>query len=186
MSELLPRAQRSPVRTVSSEIAYETPWLRVRQDVIERQDGSRGPYGFIELPYPIVMVAALDQDRRVCLVRQWRHPWNRDSWELPAGRCEAGEAPEVGARRELHEEAGVDAREWRHLSTFYVSASIATQFHLYLATQLTVGQTDRDHEEQDMIAAWVPLEEAVRAVMDGRVVHGASIGALLRLERELR
>ncbi len=186
MTNLLPRAERSPLRAVSSEIVYETPWLRVRQDVVERQDGSTGPYSYLESPYPIVMVAALDQDRRVCLVRQWRHPWSRDSWELPAGRCESGETPEQGARRELREEAGVDAREWRHLSTFYVSASTATQFHFYLATDLTVGETARDHEEQDMITTWVPLDEAVRAVMDGRVVHGASIGALLRLERELR
>ncbi|CAA9285087.1 MAG: hypothetical protein AVDCRST_MAG77-4196 [uncultured Chloroflexi bacterium] len=181
----LPRAIESPIRTISSAVAYETPWLRIRQDQIERQDGSAGTFGYVEFPYPVVMVAALDDAGRVCLVRQWRYPWGRDSWELPAGRCEAGETPRSGAQRELREEAGVTARDLQPLYTFYASASVSTQFHCFLATGLTHVDTQRDPEEQDMVATWVPLGEAVRAVLDGRIVHSATIGALLRLEREL-
>jgi 8-oxo-dGDP phosphatase len=181
----LPRAECAAIRTLASRVAYETPWLRVHQDVVERQDGSRGTFGYVAFPYPIAVIAAVDAERRICLVRQWRYPWGRDSWELPAGRCEAGEAPEDGARRELREEAGVEARLLQPLSTFYASASIATQFHLFLATGLTPVASRRDHEEQDMVAAWVSLADAARAALDGRIVHSATIAAILRLDREL-
>lgn len=177
------------METLSSEIAFETPWMRVRSDRVRRQDGSTGTFSYMESPHEIVMVAPLTEDRRVCLVRQWRYPWRRDSWELPAGRCEAGETPLEGAQRELKEETGLTAREWRHLSTFYGSASIATPFHFFLATGLDGvggGEAERDHEEQDMISTWVGLEEAVQAVMDGRIVHSSSIGGILRLDRLLR
>jgi ADP-ribose pyrophosphatase len=184
--DTLPAAARNPFRTLSSEVVYESRWVRVRQDTVAREDGATGAYGYLEIPYPIVMVAALDDRGRVCLVRQWRYPWGRDSWELPAGRCEAGETPLDGARRELREEAGVAATGWRQLATFYASASIATPFHFFLATGLEHTTTERDAEEHDMVATWVPLETATQAVMDGRVVHSASIGGLLRLERELR
>ena len=183
MTDLLPRVTESPIETISSEIAFETPWMRVRRDQIRRQDGSTGWFGYMESPHDIVMVAPLTDDRRICLVRQWRYPWRRDSWELPAGRCEAGETALDGARRELKEETGVSARDWRHLVTFYGSASIATPFHFYMATGLEVTATAHDHEEQDMIVAWVPLEDGVKAVMDGRIVHSASIGGILRLDR---
>ena len=170
------------MKTLASRVAYETPWLRVRQDEVEWEGGTRGEYGFIELQHDIAMIAALTDDRRVALVRQWRYPWQRDSWELPAGRCEAGESPLEGAQRELREETGVSAREWRHLCTFFGSASIATRFHYYMATGIVEGATKRDAEEADMVVAWVPLEEAVRGVMDGRIVHGSAIGGILRLD----
>ena len=182
----LPRAARSPMKTLSSRVAYETPWLRVRQDQVEWEGGQRGEYGFIELQHDIAMIAALTDDRRVALVRQWRYPWQRDSWELPAGRCEAGETPLDGAQRELREETGVTASRWRHLCTYYGSASIATQFHYFLATGIEEGATHRDVEEADMVIAWVPLGEAVRAVMDGRIVHSSAIGGILRLDHLAR
>ena len=184
--EWLPRAERSPMKTLASRVAYETPWLRVRQDQVEWQNGKRGDYGFIDLQHEIAMIAALTEDRRVALVRQWRYPWKRDSWELPAGRCEEGETPLEGAKRELREETGATAREWRQLSTYYGSASIATRFHFFLATGIEEGTTARDAEEADMIVAWVPLEEAIRAVMDGRIVHSSAISGLLRLDHLAR
>ena len=171
------------MKTLASRVAYETPWLRVRQDEVEWEGGSRGEYGFIELQHDITMIAALADDRHVALVRQWRYPWQRDSWELPAGRCEAGETPLEGAKRELREETGVTATEWRQLCTYYGSASIATCFHYFLATGVENGTTERDAEEADMVVAWVPLEEAVKAVMDGRIVHSSAIGGILRLDR---
>jgi 8-oxo-dGDP phosphatase len=149
----LPRAPGSPMKTLASRVAYETPWLRVRQDQVERQ---------------------------------WRYPWQRDSWELPAGRCEAGEKPLDGAQRELREETGVTARTWRQLCTYYGSASIATQFHYFLATGIEEGTTARDVEEADMVVSWIPLEEAVKGVMDGRIVHSSAIGGILRLDHLAR
>lgn len=182
----LPRATHNPIRTLSSEVAFESPWLRVRQDAIEREDGSTGTFGYIDLRYPVVLIAALDAQRRISLVRQWRYPWQRDSWELPAGRCELGEAPLQGAQRELLEEAGIRATTWRLLSTFYASASASTQFHLFLATGLSEAPGERDIEEQDLISTWLPFEAAVQEVLDGNIVHAASIAAVLRLDRLLR
>jgi ADP-ribose pyrophosphatase len=59
---------------------------------------------------------------------------------------------------------------------------LATHFHFYLATGVSEGAAHRDSEEADMVVTWVPLEEAVRAVLDGRIVHSSAIGGILRLE----
>lgn len=185
-SEKLPRTSVNPWQTRASRVVYETSWLRLREDQVVKPDGSAGTYGYMEAPYPVAVIAALDAARQLYLVREWRYGWQRDSWELPGGRCEAGEDPLAGAQRELLEEAGIRAQTWTPLGSFFVSALLATPFHLFLARDIEQGLPHRDPEEQDMIAQAVPFDAAVEAALDGTIVHAASISSILRLEHYLR
>ncbi|MBV9547397.1 MAG: NUDIX hydrolase, partial [Chloroflexi bacterium] len=110
-----------------------------------------------------------------------------NSWEIPAGHAEPGEEPLHAAQRELAEEVGLQAALWHSLGTGFSSAAITAQYHLFLARQLQPAEAgaERDGAEGDMIARAVPLDEAIQAAMDGRIVHAFSIVGLLRAARRL-
>ena len=129
---------------------------------------------------------ALDDAHQVLLIRQYRHPVGQLLWEIPAGlRDVAGEPPWATARRELLEEAGYRAREWRVLADYYSSPGFSTErLRVFLARDLEfVPPAERDFvpvdEEAYLLSAWLPLDEAVRKVFAGELHNGvAALGIL--------
>jgi ADP-ribose pyrophosphatase len=133
-----------------------------------------------------VAVLALDDAGQVLLIRQYRHPVGQLLWEIPAGlRDVAGEPPWHTARRELLEEAGYRARDWRVLADYYSSPGFSTErLRIYLARELEfVPAAERDFvpqdEESQLVPAWLPLDEAVRKVLAGELHNGATALGLL-------
>ena len=133
-----------------------------------------------------VAVLALDDVQQVLLIRQYRHPVGRLLWEIPAGlRDVSGEPPWATARRELIEEAGYRARDWRVLADYYTSPGFTTErLRVFLARDLEfVPEAERDFvpeaEEAQLLLAWQPLDEAVRKVFAGDLHNGvAALGVL--------
>src|SRR6266702_2107082 len=110
-------------------------------------------------------VVAVDGADRVCLVRQYRHGVTDFLWEIPAGKLDPGEDPQVCAVRELAEETGVAAKRWTSLGQFLPAPGIFTEvIHLYLARDLVVGASAPDADEELEIQ-WLPLGEAVEQVL---------------------
>jgi 8-oxo-dGDP phosphatase len=133
-----------------------------------------------------VAVLALDDAGQVLLIRQYRHPVRRLLWEIPAGlRDVSGEPAWATARRELLEEAGYRARDWRLLADYYTSPGFSTErLRVFLARDLEfVPEAERDFvpeaEEAELVSAWLPLDEAVRKVFAGDLHNGvAALGVL--------
>jgi 8-oxo-dGTP pyrophosphatase MutT (NUDIX family) len=177
----------NPWQTRSGAVLYDNGRMRLHVDQVIQPDGVAGTYTYIELPWPVVAIVPLSEDQHVYLVRQWRYPWRRNSWEIPAGHGEHNEDPLESARRELAEEVGLQATSWESLGTGFSSATFSTRYHLFLARSLSPVAVDhsRDGAEQDMIARRVPLVEAVDAAMDGRIEGGLSVIGLLRAARRL-
>ncbi|WP_432545991.1 NUDIX domain-containing protein [Kineococcus sp. SYSU DK004] len=132
-----------------------------------------------------VTVLALDDAERVVLVRQYRHPVRRELWELPAGLLDvAGEPPLAAAQRELAEEADLRADDWAVLVDWFNSPGGSSEGNrIYLARGLSAvpeaERHEREDEERDMVAVRVGLDEAVRAVLGGRLANpGTVIGVL--------
>jgi 8-oxo-dGTP pyrophosphatase MutT (NUDIX family) len=182
-----PVCQSRRVRTTSSREAYRNPWIRVREDVLERDDGSTGLYGVVEKPdFALVLP---EQDGGFWLVEQYRHPLARRSWEFPQGTWPqgAGGSAEELARAELAEETGLRAGRLQHLGRLDVAPGLLTQGgDVWLATELRPGPHAREATEADMEQAWVPEDELRRMIRDGRVTDGPSLAglALLLLDRE--
>ena len=171
--------------TVSSRIAYENRWLRLREDVIRRPDGSDGLYGVVERDV-FVVVAPLWEDRSVTLVEQFRYPVGRRMWELPMGMWEARAQamPAQVALGELAEETGLVAGALAHVGTLFQGAGYSNQKgHLFVATSLTQGPTRREASEGDMVARRFPLAEAEAMIADGRIACMVTVAAfgLLRV-----
>lgn len=139
-----------------------------------------------------VVIIALDQNDRVYLVRQYRHPVGAECWEPPAGLLDmAGEPPVDAARRELHEEADLTAAEWHTLVDYYPSGGGTSEaVRVFLARGMSAvpeaDRHERTEEERDMVGMWVDLDEAVAAVMDGRVHASSAVAGLLAADHARR
>lgn len=172
--------------TLSSRIAYENRWLRLREDIIRRPDGSDGLYGVVERD-DFVVVVALGEDRSVTLVEQFRYPVGQRLWELPMGMWEERPDATPGdiAAGELAEETGLIAGTMTHVATLFQGPGYSNQKgHLFLATGLTGATHNREASEQDMIACTFPLAEVEAMIRDGGITCMVTIAAigLLRLK----
>jgi 8-oxo-dGTP pyrophosphatase MutT (NUDIX family) len=166
------------VRTVSSREVYRNPWIRVREDAVELDDGSPGIYGVVERPHFGLVLP--HEDDGFWLVEQFRHPLGRRAWEFPQGTWAAGHdgSAEELARAELAEETGLAAGALTRLGHLDLAPGLCTQeFDVWLATDLTRGPVDREATEADMVHAFVPEAELRAMVRDGRLTDGPSLAA---------
>ena len=147
-------------------------------------DGTVTSYGVFRQP-EAALIVPVTQQRTTFIVRQWRHSWDTDAWELPAGTMEEGEEPAATARRELVEEVGLEATRWDPLGTARATAVSTMRFHLFLARDLSQGERRPEIYEQDMVIRELPLAEALELAVDGTIQHAASIAALFRAQRFL-
>ncbi|MCV2393360.1 NUDIX hydrolase [Actinotalea sp. M2MS4P-6] len=181
-SALADRAASRPVRR--SENVYQGRKFGLAVDVVDLGDGGVVTREYLDHPGSVA-VLALDEAERVLLLRQYRHPVRGELWELPAGlRDEPGEPAVLTAARELAEEADVTADRWWHLVDYLASPGCSNErVEVFLARGLRpVPEEDRHQrhaEELDMVAVWVPLDEAVAAVLGRRVSNPAAVAGLL-------
>ena len=163
----------------------------LRADVVRRPgaDGEK-PFTRVVLEHPgAVVVLAVDESDRVLCLRQYRHPARMRMLELPAGLLDvAGEEPQAAAERELLEEAGLLADEWRPLAAAYSSPGISSELiHYFLARGLRTGDRgdfEAAHEEADMETLWVPYDELLAACLDGRVRDAPVLIAVLTARQQ--
>jgi len=173
------------VVTLTSRIAYENRWLRVREDTFRRPDGSEGLYGVVERSDFVVVVPW--HDGRITLVEQYRYPVGERMWELPMGMWEQapGADPATVAAGELREETGLVAETMTYAGHIFQGAGYCNQRgHIFLATGLTQGPHSREASEQDLICRGFPLAEVEEMMRSGILRDAISIAALglLRLK----
>src|SRR5688500_18030787 len=147
MSDDRPR-RVGPYTVLSSEVQYQNPWIRVREDKVIRPGGSAGLFGVVEMVGGS-SVLAIDHEDNVYLVREYKYAAGRDSLEVVSGAIDTGETPLEAARRELREEAGLIAAEWHELGTVDpFTTAIRCTNHLFLAMALSSTPADPDDGEE--------------------------------------
>lgn len=173
---------------VSSEVPFDGKIWDVRRDTF-RYNGEDITREYVDHTGAVAVLALDDQDR-VLLIKQYRHPVRYRDWEVPAGLLDVrGEDPLVAAQRELAEEADLEADRWNVLTDVFTSPGgndEAIRVYLARGVRATAEAFEREAEEADIEVAWVPLEDAVDAVLERRVHNAVLIIAVLaaRVARE--
>jgi 8-oxo-dGDP phosphatase len=167
--------------TVSSETVYVGRILALRVDHVRMPGGDTATREVVE-HFGAVAIAAIDGDRNIAMVYQYRHPLRRRLWELPAGLLDTqGENPAETAARELKEETGLAADNWRVLIEVASSPGFSDEsVRTYLATGLSdVGRPEGKDEEADLTLHWFSLDQAVQMVMSGEIVNATAAAGVL-------
>jgi ADP-ribose pyrophosphatase len=170
---------------VASNPAHRGRVIQVSTERLRYSNGREYDIDFVRHPGAAAVVA-VDGANRVCLVRQYRHGIQDFLWEIPAGKLDPGERPEVCAVRELQEETGVTANRWTSLGLYIPAPGIFTELiHLYLARELDVGASSPDADEE-LELKWLPLDQAVGHVLKGEWNDGKTAMALWRAQYQLQ
>jgi 8-oxo-dGDP phosphatase len=173
-----------PRPVAGSEVVHSGLIWDVVRDTVDLGEAGTVRREYVHHP-GAVGILALDDDGRVLMVRQYRHPVGYELWELPAGLLDLhGEPPVEAARRELAEEADLRAERWDTLVDWFNSpGGMDEAIRVYLARGLSDVPHDerhtREHEEADMVLAWVPLDEARDAVLAGRLHNPTAVVGIL-------
>jgi 8-oxo-dGDP phosphatase len=167
--------------TTSSETLHTGKIFALRTDHVRMPGGAIATREVVE-HFGAVAIVAMDDDGRIPMVYQYRHPLGRRLWELPAGLLDInGEAPHLTAARELREEAGLQAQTWQVLVDLDSTPGFSDEsVRVFLATGLThLARPEAHDEEADMTVRWYPLAEAVQRVFSGQIVNSLAVGGIL-------
>lgn len=168
-------------RILRREPVFQGRVIDVTVEEVVLPDGRRADLEVIRHPGGAAVVA-LDEQERVCLLRQFRHAADGWLWELPAGKIDPGEGPLATAQRELAEEAGVRATDWEDLGRMHSSPGVCTEvIHLWLARGLEwLGHA---HGPDELIEIhWLPLSQALDWCGDGTITDAKTLVGLYRAD----
>lgn len=168
------------IKTLSSSIVYQNPWMRLREDQIERADGTHGLYAVVEKTDFAVIIPI--EDGNIYVVEQYRYPLAARTIELPQGSWELSpEADPVDvARGELEEETGLLARHLAYVGYQKLAQGYSDQgYHIWLATGLTPTQQHLDAEEVGLTCRKMPLTEFEQLIASGAITDATSVTAWL-------
>lgn len=165
------------IRTLSSREVYRNRWMRVREDAIERDNGTPGIYGVVD-KQDCAIILPIDGDH-IWLVEQYRYTIGERALELPQGGWEEDHVdPEALARGELREETGLTAGRMTRLPWMWIAYGFARQRqHVFVAEDLTPGATERDYEEHDMQIVRLPIAAFEAKLLSGDIRDACTLAA---------
>jgi ADP-ribose pyrophosphatase len=167
--------------TTSSETLHVGKIFALRADRVQMPGGKIVTREVVE-HFGAVAIVAMDENGRIPMVYQYRHPFGRRLWELPAGLLDVdGEAPHLSAARELREEAGLQAETWQLLVDLDSAPGFSDEsVRVYLATGLTeVHRPEAHDEEADITVEWYSIAEAVQRIFSGEIVNSLAVAGVL-------
>lgn len=176
------RPHGAPWKRGAERSIYENPWIRVSHHEAVAPTGRPAQYGLVSFKNLAIAVLPLHDDGTVTLVGQNRFAFMDYSWELPEGGAPHGEDPLDGARRELAEETGLQAAEWRQVLQVQLSNSVTDERAVgFIAFGLSPSAASYVHDDTEELAlARVPFGEALQAALSGQLEDVLTVAMLLR------
>jgi 8-oxo-dGTP pyrophosphatase MutT (NUDIX family) len=174
-----------PITTVSSRIAYQNPWLTIREDKTLRNGNQEGIYGVVETNDSVV-VCAVNEHQEVYIVYGYSYPTDTWSWQIPGGGSDR-EPPLEAAKRELLEETGIEAKQFEQLGNLIVSCGLLTErMAVVLARELTMGERiEADDADTISKGKFVSLQEIQDMIASGDICDSQSVSAIYLTEKLL-
>jgi ADP-ribose pyrophosphatase len=182
------RTAKRKLQVLSSKAVYNGKVFKVTSDKVKEPSGITATRDIVRHSGSVV-VLAIDEDGdepRVLLERQYRYAAQDYLWELPAGRIDPGEGALAGAKRELIEETGYRAKQWKRAMIFYSSPGFLDEtMAIYLARELSSGEAQPEADES-IECELVPLSEIIDMIFSGKIRDGKTIAGALWLAEALR
>ena len=174
--------ENNPWTIISEKKVYNNKWINVTEYAVVNPSGGEGIYGKVHFKNLAVGIVALDDHEQLWLAGQYRFTLNQFSWEIPEGGAPVGTDPLESAKRELKEETGVYATDWKHLLSMHLSNSVSDELAIvYLATGLKEGEAAPEDTE-DLYTRQVSLEEAWQMVENGIITDSMSVAAITKIK----
>ncbi len=173
--------EKSPWKTLSSEIVYENPWISVRHDKVITPGKTNGVYGVVTSKKNGLRIIAVTEDSKIILNREYRYGIGRFSYELPAGGIEADESALVCAQRELKEEAGLTADSWQQLQSVADWPSVVELTEtIFVATGLHGSLEDAKRDDNEAISETkaFSMSEILQMIKAGDIFCAPSISGI--------
>lgn len=166
---------------MTNKLIHKGNLLEVHSERVDFPTGGHTYFDIVKHPGGAV-IAAINNDNEICLLKQWRHALGQTIWELPAGCLEPGEPPMETAKRELEEEAGVKAKQWRDLGKISSSPGFSNEMlYLYEARELSEGTLKLDDAEQ-LTAHWLPIQKVLEMAREGEIIDAKTLAVLFRID----
>jgi len=167
-------------KKLSSKIVYQNPWIKIHEDQVIQPGGQKGIYGYLEKPAGVIIIA-LDSDENIYFVDEYRYVLKKTILQLPSGVVVDSLSPKENAQKELKEETGIIAKNWKDLGKFYIGPGHETTFmYAFLATDLDITKVEINQEEDESIQEIkkIPLAKVKKMTANNEIPCGLTIAAL--------
>lgn len=167
-------------KKINSKLVYSNSWIKIHEDIVVRPDDKKGIYAFLEKPAGNFIIA-LDKDSSIYFINEYRYPLQKRILQLPGGVIDTNDV--LGqAKKELIEETGIVAEEWKKLGGFYVAPGHETTYlNVFLATELNLAGLKIDNQEGDeAIQEVIKINELKlkQMISNGKIECGLTLAAL--------
>lgn len=167
-------------KTLKTKLVYDNPWIKVQEDAVTRPDGTPGIYGTVHFKNLAIGILPLDENYNTWIVGQYRYPLKEYSWEIPEGGGLIRIPPLETARRELLEETGIQAKNFREILRMHLSNSVTDELNLsYVATDLSFQKPSPDPDEILEVKK-LPFSELFEMTMRGEITDSISVATILK------
>jgi 8-oxo-dGTP pyrophosphatase MutT (NUDIX family) len=174
------KEEQNPWQTLQVKTVYESPWIAVHHHDVLNPAGNPGTYSVVHFKKLAIGILPLDENMNTWLVGQYRYPLNTYTWEIPEGGGNRDETTLESAKRELLEECGLEAAEWKLIQQLQLSNSATDEVaFLFIAKGLTQKIAQPEETEQLQIKK-VSFDEAYRMVVEGIITDSLSVAAILK------
>ena len=174
--------ESNPWKIISDDEIYNNNWIKLNHYNVINPNGGEGVYGKVHFKNIAIGIIPIDENNNTWLVGQFRFPLNKYSWEIPEGGCPLNENPLDAAKRELLEETGFVAEDWKQILTLHLSNSVTDEFSIiYIAKNLKQFKAQPEETELLQIKK-IKIEETFTMIENNEITDAVSVAALQRLE----
>lgn len=175
-------AYLNPWKTLSDTEIYNTNWIRITRHDVINPHGNPGVYSVVHFKNYAIGIIPIDDEFNTWIVGQYRYPLNQYSWEIIEGGCPRNEIPEIAAKRELREEAGIECNHLIKIQEIHLSNSNTDEFGIiYVAKGLKFFNPEPEDTELLQIRK-LPFSDVYQMVLNGEITDGMSVNGILKLK----
>ncbi|MFM9911531.1 MAG: NUDIX domain-containing protein [Chitinophagaceae bacterium] len=172
----------NPWQVKAATTIYSNPWIELTEYKVINPSGGDGIYGKVHFKNLAIGIIPMDEALNIWLVGQYRFVLNEYSWEIPEGGGAMNTEPLESAKRELLEETGLIAREWKPILEMHLSNSVSDEHAIVFLARNLEQHTAAPEDTEQLLIKKIPFEEAYKMVDEGKITDAITVAAIFKLK----